>query len=118
MGIERIILALTESNSLPELTSAPDVYIANIGEGTETFVAGLAASLRKSGVHCEQDLCGRSLKAQMKYADKCNCRYSIVIGESEIEDKKASLKNMTTKEETIVSLSNLEEIVNAVKEAK
>ena len=118
MGIERVILALTESNSLPELTKVPDIYIANIGEGTETFVSGLAAALRSKNIHCEQDLCGRSLKAQMKYADKCNCRYSIVVGESEIADKKAVLKNMATKEEKVVSLSNLDEIVNVVKEAK
>lgn len=116
MGIERIILALSESGSMPEFESAPDIYIANIGEETKLFVTALTDTLRKMGVKCERDLCARSLKAQMKYADKCGARYSMVIGSDEAEKKIATLKSMKEKEQTEVSLENLAEIVKIVKE--
>ena len=118
MGIERVILALEESGSLPVLSSAPDIFIANIGEETSVFVSQLTDKLRKAELKCEQDLCGRSLKAQMKYADKCGAKYSIVIGTSEMEENKAVLKNMHTKAQTEVSLDNTEEIYKVVMEEK
>jgi len=117
MGIERIILALSENGNMPEFSSVPDIFIANIGEETDVFTTGLTALLRKENIRCERDLCERSLKAQMKYADKCGARYSLVIGGSEMEEKRAKLKNMNTKEEFSVSLSDVSEIVNVIKEA-
>jgi len=116
MGIERIIMALQASGNMPDLSDAPDLFIANIGEETKFFVTTLTDKLRKSGVKCERDLLGRSLKAQMKYADKCGARYSMVIGGDEAEKKQASLKNMIEKEQTEVSLENLDELINTVKE--
>ena len=116
MGIERIILALEEAGTMPDLRDVPDIYIANIGEETKLFVTALADKLRKSGVKCERDLCSRSLKAQMKYADKCGARFSIVIGGDEAEKKSAILKNMAEKEQFEVSLENLDELIKIVKE--
>ena len=116
MGIERIIMALEASVNMPEFSDVPDIFIANIGDETKFFVTALADKLRKAGVKCERDLLGRSLKAQMKYADKCGARYSMVIGSDEAEKKVASLKNMTEKEQTEVSLENLDELINIVKE--
>lgn len=116
MGIERIIMALEASGNMPEFFDVPDIFIANIGDETKFFVTALADKLRKQGVKCERDLLGRSLKAQMKYADKCGARYSMVIGGDEAEKKVASLKNMTEKEQTEVSLENLDELIKIVKE--
>ncbi len=116
MGIERIILALEEANAMPDLKDVPDIFIANIGEETKLFVTALTDKLRKAGVKCERDLLGRSLKAQMKYADKCGARYSMVIGGDEAEKRKANLKNMIEKEQTEVSLENLGELIKIVKE--
>ncbi len=116
MGIERIILALDEAGAMPDLCDVPDIYIANIGEETKLFVTALADKLRKAGVKCERDLCGRSLKAQMKYADKCGARFSVVIGGDEAEKKVANLKNMAEKEQFEVSLENLDELIKIVKE--
>ena len=116
MGIERIILALDEAGAMPTLSDVPDIYIANIGEETKLFVTALTDKLRKAGVKCERDLCARSLKAQMKYADKCGARFSMVIGGDEAEKKSATLKNMAEKEQTEVSLENLDELIKIVKE--
>ncbi len=116
MGIERIIMALEAGGKMPEFSSAPDIFIANIGDETKLFVTALTDKLRKMGVKCERDLLGRSLKAQMKYADKCGARYSIVIGTDEAEKKAASLKNMKEKAQTDVSLEDLTDIVKILKE--
>ncbi len=116
MGIERIIMALEAGGKMPELESVPDIYIANIGSETKLFVTALTDKLRKEGIRCERDLCARSLKAQMKYADKCGARYSIVIGTDEAEKKSAVLKNMKEKEQTEVSLEDLTELIKILKE--
>ena len=116
MGIERIILALEEAGAMPVLEDVPDVFIANIGDETKLFVTALTDKLRKAGIKCERDLCGRSLKAQMKYADKCGARYSMVIGGDEADKKIAMLKNMREKEQTEVSLDNLDNLIAIVKE--
>ena len=62
----------------------------------ETF--DLAGKLRECGIPCEYDITGRSLKSQMKYANKIGAKYSIVLGDEEIEKGRAILKNMQTKE--------------------
>ena len=118
MGIERIILALEKSGAMPEFTGGTDVFIANIGEETELFVTALTDALRRKKISCDRDHMGRSLKAQMKYADKCGARFSIVIGGDEATNKRAVLKNMRTKETIEVSLENTEDIVKAVMEDK
>jgi histidyl-tRNA synthetase len=61
--------------------------------------------LRKKGVFAENDVMGRSLKAQMKYADKIGAKYSVVIGDDEIANGKASLKNMQSGETVTVELN-------------
>ena len=58
----------------------------------------LASDLRNEGFAAESDLIGRSLKAQMKYADKIDAKYSMVIGDDELAAGKAKVKNMSTGE--------------------
>ena len=116
MGIERLLLSLEASGSLPKEEDLIDVYVANIGEDTELFVSLLVYELRRAGVKCERDHMGRSLKAQMKYADKCGARYSMVIGSDEMKSEKAVLKNMNTKEAAEVGLKGIDGIIKALKE--
>ncbi|MBQ7986569.1 MAG: histidine--tRNA ligase, partial [Clostridia bacterium] len=69
------------------------------------FAQKLIFDLRLKGVHAEQDLCGRSLKAQMKYADKLSAKFSIVIGDDEIAKNSAILKNMNNDETKEISMT-------------
>lgn len=117
MGIERLILALESKNKLPAFELVPDVYIAIADKSADIFVSGLVDKLRGAGIKSERDICSRSLKAQMKYADKCGARYSIVIGGNEIETKTAVLKNMKTKEQHEISIENINEITDILTEA-
>lgn len=104
MGLTRIILAmkaLSEKGSicLPE-KQKPLLYIAPMGEKCSVFALSQCEKLRKAGIYAECDLISRSLKAQMKYADKIGSRYVLVVGDNELESGKAILKDMRDKEKT------------------
>jgi histidyl-tRNA synthetase len=64
--------------------------------------------LRRGGAYAECDVVGRSLKAQMKYANKIGAEYTLIIGDSEIESGKAQLRNMQNGEQTEISLDSFE----------
>ena len=66
----------------------------------------LALKLRKAGFCAQTDLIGRSVKAQMKYADKIGAKYACIIGDSEIEQGKVLIKNMQDGENFEVLLEN------------
>lgn len=77
-----------------EIPAAPtcDIYIAGLGEKAQLKSFELVKTVRSSSLSAECDIVGRSLKAQMKYADKIGAKFSIVLGDSEIESGKAQLK--------------------------
>lgn len=103
IGIERLLLLL-EAQGI-EIPAAPtcDIYIAGLGEKAQLKSFELVKTVRSSSLSAECDIVGRSLKAQMKYADKIGAKFSIVLGDSEIESGKAQLKNMETGEKTEIS---------------
>jgi len=115
MGIERLIMTL-EANGIefPE-PSYPDVFIVAMGEDAIAPAMGMTQKLRMAGLSVDTDHLARSLKAQFKYADKKNAKFTIVLGSNEIENNTARLKNMESGEQVDVSLTNLEQIVNIVK---
>ena len=106
LGLERLILVL-ENKNIPQ-DAKTDIYIASIGEPAKKYAQKLAYDLRQKGFSCEQDLISRSVKAQMKYADKLGVRYSVVLGECEIESGSAELKNMETGEKSKIKLDEID----------
>ncbi|MGI5856430.1 MAG: histidine--tRNA ligase [Candidatus Merdivicinus sp.] len=104
MGIERLLMVL-EAQGIEIPKPAPcDLYIASMGEDAAVRAMELAAALRSEGFAAESDLVGRSLKAQMKYADKIGAKFSMVIGDDELAAGKAKVKNMATGETAEVEL--------------
>lgn len=98
LGIERIMLILKNQGiSLGEVDT-PDIFIATIGDKADIAAQKLVYSLRNKGVSAERDLCSRSVKAQMKYANKLGAKFSMVLGDNEIEQGAADIKNMSTGE--------------------
>ena len=81
-----------------------DLYIVTMGEKALDFAVSLANSVRDEGLIAEYDLMNRSLKAQMKYANKIGADFTVVIGDNEIESGKANLKNMATGQQTEIAL--------------
>lgn len=106
MGIERLLLLLeAQGIKLPEAKKC-EIYIANIGEEASIKAASMATELRQSGMFAEFDVVGRSLKAQMKYADKIGARFTTVIGEDDIKANVARVKNMQTGEITELAIDD------------
>lgn len=105
IGLERLLLLLDACGIEIEKPDSCDVYIAALGENAQLKSTELVSVLRKKGVFAENDVMGRSLKAQMKYADKIGAKYSIVIGDDEIANGKANLKNMQSGETVTVELN-------------
>ena len=115
MGIERIMLLLeAQKTELPR--PAPcDIYIAARGDNAALKAAEICARLRQDGFSAQTDICGRGLKAQMKYADKTGAEFTMVLGDNELETGKARLKNMASGSETEVRLENLaDELLSAI----
>ncbi len=104
MGLERLILTMQSQGVEFEEPSGCEIYIAPMGERAATAAASLIASLREDGFYAEYDLVGRSLKAQMKYADKIGAKFVVVLGDNELDEKKVNVKNMTTGEQTSLPL--------------
>jgi histidyl-tRNA synthetase len=113
MGITRLIQSLRDENLIPELDSSADIYIAPLGDMAAGKAFVLAESLRNKGIAAETDLCARSLKAQMKYADKTGAKFVLVLGDNEINENQAVLQNMRTGEKIKIDLS-LESIIDTV----
>ena len=114
MGLTRILLAMKKNGfELPE--AQPDLYLASMGEAAAKRAFQLATQLRKLGVVALFDQVGRSLKAQMKYADKKNARYTVVLGDSELEQNKAVLKRMEDGASVEAGLS-AQEIADVIKD--
>ena len=105
MGITRVILAMKELGVDKLAPRTPKLYIAALGEAAGVRALAIVERLRSEGVYAECDIVGRSLKAQMKYANKLGAEYTLIIGDSEIESGKAPLRNMTTSEQTEVDLA-------------
>jgi len=96
LGLERVLLQLHELEApIPEPEPCA-LYIANRGDEALTRAAQLANELRAEGLPAQMDITGRSLKAQMKYADKLGARFTLVLGEEELQTRCARLKDMVT----------------------
>ncbi len=93
-GLERLVGVMKERGLFPE----PDrqgVYVAAMGQGAVLAANRLASDLRGLGIRAETDLMDRSLKAQMKYADKTNARFVVVLGDNEVESGNVTVKDMS-----------------------
>ncbi len=105
MGLERLMLLMeAQGCEFPE-AAAPDLFIVALGEKATLKAVDIAKDMRAEGFSCLYDLNGRSLRAQMKYADKLQAKYTIVIGDNEVEEGVAKLKDMKNGTETEMALA-------------
>ncbi|MBP7174940.1 MAG: histidine--tRNA ligase [Thermoclostridium sp.] len=107
LGIERLLLEIDSQGITIPQPEAPDIFIGVIGEKAEQFSEGLALKLRAAGISCHKDIIGRSVKAQMKFANKLNVRFAVMIGDNEVETGKVELKNMATGEGRDIHIDTL-----------
>lgn len=104
MGLERLQLVMeAQGCNFPE-PSRPDLFIVAMGEKATLKTVEIAKDMRDEGFSVVYDLNGRSLRAQMKYADKLGAKFNVVIGDNEVENKVVSLKDMATGESSEINL--------------
>lgn len=106
MGIERLLLLIESSGVEIPKPDTCDLYIASMGENASLKAFAMAEEVRKSGLSAQCDIVGRGLRPQMKFADKIGAKFSVVLGDNEIEENKAEVKNMETGDKTPVSLTD------------
>ncbi len=103
MGLTRVVLALKAKAQKGEITlpqnPSPLIYIASMGNAACLYALKAADDLRKHGIYAECDTLSRSMKAQMKYADKIGAKYVLAVGDNELETGEGLLKNMADKDD-------------------
>lgn len=107
MGLERLIMVLENAGILPPDDDNCRVFIASMGQRAEKEAFTLAQHLRALGIRAEINHCKRSLKAQMKYADKIRAQSVIVIGDNEVDGDVYTVKDMASGEESVFAKADI-----------
>lgn len=114
MGMERLMILLKAQNIELPKPQNPELYIATAGDAALLKATTIVHNLRAQGVFCLTDTVGRSIKAQMKYANKVHADFVAVIGDNELESGKVNLKYMPTGEQQEITLQQLEEEFDSI----
>ena len=107
LSIERLLLALEEEGIELDIEEKFDLFIVTMGEEADRYAVKLLNDLRKNDVKADKDYLNRKIKGQMKQADRLNAKYTIVIGDQELEKNSIAIKNMTTGESENIQLDQL-----------
>lgn len=114
VGFERLVSCLPEEGKNKFKT---DLFIAALGAQAQKIAFSLTNELRRAGICAEMDYADKSLKSQLKRADKLNSSFALIFGDKEIEEKQALLRNMQTKDQQTIPLNGmLESIIKIIKE--
>ena len=105
MGLERLKLVMDAQNCPYPDEEKPDLFIVAMGEKAVLKAVEIAKDMRDEGFSVLYDLNGRSLRAQMKYADKLGAKFNVVIGDNEVDNGTAKLKNMATGDTKDINLT-------------
>lgn len=112
-GLERLLLALESQNLLPEKNRSVDAYVVALGETAQAEGFKLLNSLRQQGLSAAMDFAGRSMKAQMKQANKLGAKYSVILGEDEIAEGVVMLRSMKDSSQAKVPMNQVAEKIKA-----
>ncbi|MBI5974170.1 histidine--tRNA ligase [Staphylococcus canis] len=104
LSIERLLLALEEEGIELPVENPIDLFVATMGETADNYAVKLLNDLRHQGVKVDKDYLSRKLKGQMKQADRLNAKYTIVLGDQELEQNQVEVKNMQSGETSSVTL--------------
>ncbi|MCH8033212.1 MAG: histidine--tRNA ligase [Bacteroidetes bacterium] len=114
-GMERILLACENENSFTVDEPAIDVYLIRIDKELEMTISEIASGLRRAGLTVDCDYLQRSVKAQMREANKFKARYALFVGGEEFEQGNMNLKNMESGEQQNIPLDDINQIINLIK---
>ena len=106
-GIERLLLLMENTSVAFPAPPVPDIYVAGMDEPSRLEAFRLVSEIRRGGLCAECDKMNRSVKAQLKYADKIGAKFVAVIGESEMASKECSVKKMSDGSTQNVAFGNI-----------
>ncbi len=106
-GIERLMIACEALGITLADPAGPDLYFVTRGEEAAQWALENMPALRGKGIVCTMDYSGRSLKAQMKDANRQGARFAVIVGEQELADNRFTLRNMAESDEVTVSPDEL-----------
>ena len=110
-GMERLLLVMEAENCLPPADTGAVCYLAGMDDASRAQAFLLAQQLRSAGISCETDLMGRSVKSQFKYADKTGARFVAVLGERELSEGAAEVKDLRASSSERVKFAELAEYI-------
>lgn len=113
LGLERLMLTLDGLGVELPVDARIDAFIAVVGEEARSCAVKLLSELRRSGLRADMDYTGRSLKAQMKIADKLGARYAVILGEEEVRAGAATVRDMSGSEQQTVAFSDIARQITA-----
>jgi len=111
LGVERLLIILEKNNYNFGQDKKPFIFIASVGSKAKLHSLKIAQKLRKRYIPCDVDLLNRSLKSQMKEANRQGSRYVVIIGESEMEKDVCLVRDMNSGEQIEVSLGKIVEYI-------
>ncbi|WP_338832908.1 Histidine--tRNA ligase [Moorella humiferrea] len=115
LGLERVLLAMEAQGGKPSSAGGIDVLVATAGDGLDKAAVRLLSALRAAGLRADKDYLGRSLKAQMKYANRYPAKMVIILGEEELSRARVLIRRLDTGSQEEVSL---DEVVNYCRQKK
>ncbi len=115
MGLERVLMLLDSEGIVIPRPEWYEVFVTYMGENRQAAFS-LVQQLRRAGIRADMDHCGRSLKAQFKYANKTGAPFTAVIGDEEAANGTVKIKRMADGEEKTVSVTEACDAVRQMKE--
>lgn len=112
LGVERLMMEIEAQGIELPVQENLQLYIVNIGDKANSFARKLILKLREKGIRVEKDLLGRAMKAQMKAANRLKADNVLVLGDDEVDNLTAKIRNMQSGETVDVSLNGIDEIIN------
>lgn len=112
LGIERLLLLMESAGAEFPDEDHPDVFIAVMGDAAKAYGLKLCRDLRAKGLAVEMDTLARNIKGQFKYADRLKARYTVVIGDNELAEGSATVKDMARSEQHQVAFDDLAEVLS------
>lgn len=115
-GMERLFIAAEAAKVELTLSESIDVYIVTRGDRARNWALSMLPQLRAKNLSCTMDFLGRSIKAQMKEANRKKSRFAIIVGEDELQTGKITLRNMEASEEQQIGFDKILAVVTEVKD--
>lgn len=107
LGVERVLIALDKLGKTPSADRAGSAFVVTLGDPARDFAPTLLAQLRAAGVAADADYAGKSMKAQMRAADKSGAAFAVIVGDDELARGVVQLKRLATGEQIAVAVGDL-----------